>query len=816
MTRYTIQTLKGHSKSQDLIINAFVTPGLKEIWVANGSKYGKANYIEQLIYTTEGIKRFGDLQEGDHVFDENGKPTKITYVTDTMYDHDCYEVVFQDSQKLIADAEHLWFTKTHAERKNEARNKSGKKYGQVRTTLELLETLHHIDRTHKRPNHSIPLVTNPIELPEQNLPIDPYLLGLWLGDGDSNGGKLTICSDHAEVILKHLNDKCVYNHVLDRSKPEVYKAERIRIKNLTTQLREFNLIKNKHIPSHYLIGSPEQRLELLRGLMDTDGTICKRGHCTFDNTNIDLAKGVMDLAMSLGIKAHWHERIGKLYGVEKKTCYRVMFTTDIPVFKVKQKLERIRPVQSKSKNRYITEINKVPSVPVKCIKVENPTSLFLIGKGCIPTHNTIAAVNTMIAKAPITSNAVFRWIAPIYSQSLIGMRYFRRFLPKTKHIQFNKSEPSIIFDPINTRIEFRTGKDPESLEGEATAGNILDECSKMTEEVYASTRTTTTVTRGPIMAISTPRGKNWFYNRCMAAKEEMEWALANNKTPHRIFIQAPTTDNPYVSKEAVMDAQKSLPRRLFRQYFLAEFVDSGSTFADFRKCLYNDRIEMLPGKERWFDESMPKNKDGKYDIKVVIGADWAKKIDYTVFTAWDYKKKKMVGFWRFQGVNYIEAIKKVYHFGKQFADVELLIHDQTGIGEVIADLLDKTGFPHQGITFTSKNKTFMVNNLIISFEQRDVQIPFWPEMVQELDAYEVQTNEIGTMKFSAPNGMHDDIVSSMILGWAAVCDYSTTEMSVKIIEELKTNTYSAGDWINDYKDEDEEVQPWEKLIIRPK
>ena len=426
---------------------------------------------------------------------------------------------------------------------------------------------------------------------------------------------------------------------------------------------------------------------------------------------------------------------------------------------------------------------------------------------------TIAAVNAFVVKVPITSGAVFRWIAPIYSQTFIAYRYARRFLPKSRHIIFNKSEPSIVFDPISTRWEFRTGKDPESLEGEATAGNILDECSKMTEEVYASVKTTVTVTKGPILAISTPRGKNWFHTRCMAAKEEMDWCLKNGKTPHRIFLTAPTIDNPYVDKRVIDDAQKSLPRRLFQQYFLAQFVDDGGTFADFRKCFYTERLDLDVGQEKWFDPTMPKTSDGKYDCKIINAADRAKKIDFTVFTAWDYKRKRLVGFWRFQGVNYIQAIQKVYHFGNQFKTVELLIHDQTGIGEVIGDLLDKTNFPYQGITFTSKNKTFMVNNLIIAFEQGEPQIPYWPDMIVELDSYEVQTNEIGSMKFSAPTGMHDDIVSSMILGWAAVSDYSSSEMSVKIIEELKNQSQISSDWVNEY--EDEEIIPWESQILKP-
>lgn len=741
----TIQTLAGHSASQQKIIEAFHTPKLREIWVANGSKYGKAININEIVATKNGYKKFGDLKVGDYVFSEHGKLVQVTFVTDTMYDHDCYEVTFSDSQVITADAEHLWFTQTYAERKNEARcHDRLRKYGGVRTTLEILDTLEHETSEGNRPNHSIPLVSSPLEFPHQDLPIDPYVLSIG------------ILSEYGGTLAK--------------------------------------------IPDQYFIGSINQRLDLLRGFMDLQGKVCEKGDCSFKTSDHDLAKGIMKILMSLGI----------LVNLRTKGDEHTLF------FTLKDFI-----CSYKSTNRYITSVKKVASVPVRCIKVYNPTSLFVIGEGCIPTHNTIAAVSAVIAKAPLVSDAVFRWIAPIHPQSMIAMRYAQRFLPNTKHIQFNRSDRAILFHPINTRWEFRTGKDPENLEGEATAGNVLDECAKMHEQVYASVKTTVTVTQGPIMCISTPRGKNWFFQKCQEARAEQDWAIANGRTPRRIFLNAPTSDNPHVSAEVIEDARKALPLRLFKQYFLAEFVEDGNTFANFRKCFYTDPLELPLSNEKWFDPAMDKvQHEGRevFDCTVVIAADWAKKVDHTVFTAWDYRKKRMVGFWRFQGVNYLHAVKKVYNFGRKFKDVELLIHDQTGIGEVIGDLLDKTHFPHQGIIFTNKNKTFMVNNLIIAFEQMEIEIPHWIEMVSELDVYEVETNQLGMMKFSAPKGMHDDIVSSMILGWSAVSDYSTSEMSVKIIEELKKNEKPDENWLHDYIDDDDDgdTPSWETAMMRPK
>ena len=183
--------------------------------------------------------------------------------------------------------------------------------------------------------------------------------------------------------------------------------------------------------------------------------------------------------------------------------------------------------------------------------------------------------------------ALGRWIAPIYSQAKIGFKYCRKMVPGEPETEIHKGDPSITFTESDTKMEFRSGKYPEDLEGEATDVNILDEAAKMQQQVYDSTKTTVTVTRGLIASLSTPRGKNWFYTKCMESKERMAWARKNDKKPTHIFLTAPSAANPLVTKDAIEEAQRSLPDRLFRQYFLAEFLDDGSVFVGFRDCVEN-------------------------------------------------------------------------------------------------------------------------------------------------------------------------------------------------------------------------------------
>src|SRR5690606_8630273 len=189
-----------------------------------------------------------------------------------------------------------------------------------------------------------------------------------------------------------------------------------------------------------------------------------------------------------------------------------------------------------------------------------------------------------------------------------------------------------------------------------------DEAAKMKEAVYAAVKTTTTVTRGVIIPISTPFGKNWFYKGCMAAKEEMLRAKHENRPTTKIFITAPTSDNPSVSQAAIDDARRSLPDRLFRQYYLAEFVDDGNVFSGFRKCMYGDEVEIFGEFQAWF---LP----GSDKMKVVIGADWAKTVDWTVFTAFDIESRRVVGYLRFHKKTYTEAIRQLMAFSKKFEEV---------------------------------------------------------------------------------------------------------------------------------------------------
>lgn len=378
----------------------------------------------------------------------------------------------------------------------------------------------------------------------------------------------------------------------------------------------------------------------------------------------------------------------------------------------------------------------------------------------------------------MSQSALGRWIAPIYSQAKIGFKYCRKILPTAPDCDINKSEPSITIVSNDTRLEFKSGKFPEDLEGEATNVNVLDEAAKMIQQVYDSTKTTTTVTRGLIAAFSTPRGKNWFYVKCMEAKERMEHDIRMGRKPTHIYVRASSIENPFVTKEAVEEAKRALPDRLFRQYFLAEFLDDGAVFVGYQDCVEAGPVLDFNGhhSHKWFHD------DAK-TAPVVVGADWAKTEDRTVFIAIDLRTRRVVGFQRFFKTPYTEAIRRLKVFCDTFYDVVSVMHDKTGLGQVIDDYLAQTEMPYEGVTFTNQSKNNMVTQLITGIEQQDIWIPNWPTMLAELDAYEVTTTLAGNLTYSAPHGKHDDIVSALMLAYTALIRYGDTEMEVSEIGE---------------------------------
>jgi phage terminase large subunit-like protein len=365
--------------------------------------YAKALSIETPILTTNGFKRLENVVVGDFVFGEDGKPARVSYKSPIYKNRECYEVIFSDGSSIIADADHDWMVEDKALRcRITYKGRTGLPAGfrvkdfslKKMTTEEIKNDLYTIGGTgRKEVKHSIP-VTKPLEFPEKELPVPPYFLGQWLGDGHNSRSAIT--TEDSETVnylykfAESLGLKVTVYDTNNKSKTYYLSNKETKKENiLNTKLRSLNVIKNKHIPDLYKFSSYEQRLELLKGLMDSDGTISKTGHCSFSGINKRLVEDVLYLVHSLGIKAVLYEEDAKLYGRFISKTYRIGFTTEMSVFSLKRKRERERNNKYlRNTRRFIVDVKSIETVPVQCLKVENESSLFLAGINLIPTHNT--------------------------------------------------------------------------------------------------------------------------------------------------------------------------------------------------------------------------------------------------------------------------------------------------------------------------------------------------------------------------------------------------------------------------------------------
>jgi len=429
---------------------------------------------------------------------------------------------------------------------------------------------------------------------------------------------------------------------------------------------------------------------------------------------------------------------------------------------------------------------------------------------------TLGCSVALAAAMPTSPATNWRWLAPYYSQSVIGYDNLKAILPGA-FTRARRSSMEIEIPSIRTSCKFIHGQNPELIEGHQIHGWVLDEAAKIKEEIYYSCRTTVTRTRssgmGRMLVPSTPLGRNWFYKNCMEARDEMQLAKLNNRKPRSLFLTAPTSENPFIAPSVIEAARLRLPDRLFRQYYLAEFLEESSVFTGVTECLFGIEFSMSSGKHSaWFDRAAEK-------CSVVIGADWARgkttSADSTVFTAINYECSpcRVVGILKLRGLNYTDQIAHLVRFSRKFKDCFRVMHDKTGVGVAIDDQMELTGLVYEGKTFTLQSKSEMVCGLITAIEQQRLEIPHCADLIEELDAFEMDVTPQGHMKFAAAQGNHDDMVCSLMLAWTLARRYADTDVEFRSLDDIKANKTPIASYYDDVlSDEDDLYGDWIETI----
>jgi replicative DNA helicase len=421
------------------------------IIVAARPAVGKALALDTPLPTPGGWTTMGEVTVGDELYDSQGRPTEVVAATDVMMDRPCYEVTFSDGSTIVADAQHQWLTETRAARKskwaadnNYNRVRNQRIFASVVTTEQIATTL--AVGADARANHAV-LNAGPLEGSWARLPLPPYVLGAWLGDGHSASARITCETDEIPMYIEGYGLRVEpRGHMLYQLKL----PERERVTSgvcpdcgsrffgtkmcqncladhgsVNAILRTMGVLNAKHIPAAYLRASEPLRRELLAGLMDTDGYVSNSGTCQFAVTSERLADDLHELVVSLGYKASRTTKRVKGRSEETSTCFIVNFSTCDDVFRLyrKQRMHKERRPATTARigRRYVTSVRRVPSVPVRCVQVDNDDHLYLAGRSMIPTHNSTIALDLCRA-ASIHNNLTSVFFSLEMTKSEITMR----------------------------------------------------------------------------------------------------------------------------------------------------------------------------------------------------------------------------------------------------------------------------------------------------------------------------------------------------------------------------------------------------------
>jgi replicative DNA helicase len=373
-------------------LDKWMAPGLKPgqlcIPIARTS-VGKGHVLDEEVVTPKGWVKWGDLKVGDEVYDRYGKPTVVTGVFDRGV-LPTYRVSFSDYSSLLVDGDHIWCIR-------ERGGHRGEWIESTRTTRQLL----HVDLkvgyatlAHRRSwRFTIPMAA-PIQHPQRSLPVEPYTLGALIANGSLTNGSAQISTPDPAVIerIRRYYRVPAWNPALAQAGGYCPHAS---VRMLIGAVRALGLDVHsgeKFIPSEYLLGSVEQRVALLQGLMDCDGSSegpMSRG-VRYSTSSPRLAEDMRELVTSLGGTANirWYKRPGSA----DEGHVGIMLPETIEPFHTPAK-RRGKARKHTEPRRAIVSVERVEDREIRCISVAAAGHLYVVGRDHIVTHNTMFLIN---------------------------------------------------------------------------------------------------------------------------------------------------------------------------------------------------------------------------------------------------------------------------------------------------------------------------------------------------------------------------------------------------------------------------------------
>lgn len=340
------------------------------------------------------------------------------------------------------------------------------------------------------------------------------------------------------------------------------------------------------------------------------------------------------------------------------------------------------------------------------------------------------------------------WLGPTYSLANKGWKNLKEL---AQSINKNFSKPPITIKEYDRIIEFPTGgwvqvktaDNPDTLVGETLDLVIFDEAARTKAEAWDNIRPSLQIKNGSALFISTPLGKNWFFDLFMMGN--------SNEFPNYKSWQLPSTVNPLMTKEKLEEERTSMKCEWkFRREYLAEFQAGGeSVFSNIYESLTSViQLEAIEGH------------------RYLFGIDWGRMNDFTVITVIDVTELSLVFIDRFTNLSFPHQRERVKTLYSKFKPYKI-ISENNNFGVAANDDLLKEGLPIIRFDTTQVSKGRIIESLSVALANNHLSLLNNQELIEELEVYEVKSSGIRD-KYSAPTGFHDDIVMSLAIAYSGI------------------------------------------------
>lgn len=356
---------------------------------------------------------------------------------------------------------------------------------------------------------------------------------------------------------------------------------------------------------------------------------------------------------------------------------------------------------------------------------------------------TILAVNEMAWHGLREPKRVTAWVAPTYQQTKIAFRWLCTEFREALAEQPSLSEMRVTWANGST-AQFFSADNYDSLRGYGFHFVVGDEFGTWPREAWEQViRPTLSDTAGQALLVGTPNGRNLFWELWCRGQNPDEWA------DHESW-QLPSAANPYMPAGEVETARQSLPSDVFRQEYEAAFLEDGAgVFRNIGAC---ERGQFA---------------GPCFPSVYVIGWDPAKHADASVMTVLNAETRQVVAWERILQMDYQVQLERVAALAKRYRNA-LVLMDSTGVGDPLLEQLQAREVAAEGYHFTNTTKQQLVEHLAVAIERGEVTWPKTPVLRAELEAFRYEITRAGNVRYSAPDGQHDDCVMSLGLAvWAA-------------------------------------------------